>query len=73
MLLIARPSTCLDPLLKVPVAVKVCFWPMEIALAAGVTAIVCSLGDAAIAPVVSSAMHSAVVTLARKVSVVRLK
>jgi hypothetical protein len=60
-------------LLKVPVAVKVCFWPTEIVLAAGVTAIVCSLGDAAIARVASNAVHSAVATLTREDNVVRLE
>ena len=73
MLLMAGPSACLDPLLKVPITVKNCVYPIEIVFAGGVTAMVCNLGDTAIAPVVPSAAHSTVATLARTVCVVRLE
>jgi hypothetical protein len=60
-------------LLKVPVAVKDCTWPTEIVLAVGVMSIVCNLGFAAIAAVVSSPAYSTVATLTRKVRGVRMK
>jgi hypothetical protein len=58
MLLMAGPSICVDPLLKVPVAVKDCFCPTVIIGAAGVTAIVCNVAVAANAPSVTSAAHN---------------
>ena len=73
MLLMAGPSTYSDPLPKVPVAVKDCFWPTAIVLAAGVTAMVSQLGDAATAAVVTRVAHSTTVNLAGKARVGRLR
>src|SRR4051795_24713 len=65
MSLMSGPSTCLEPSLKVPVAVKDCFWPIEIEEAVGVTAIVCKLGVAAITTSLTTAAHTSVANLAR--------
>src|SRR5471032_2277013 len=71
-LAISGPRACLVPSLNVPVAVKVCFCPTAIELAAGVTAMLSNLGVAAMAPSVISATHRTSTALAGRVHVKRL-